>query len=78
MFLCVPVSVFFDGVSLLRRNQNLEIVSGYIEMADVTITRELAYWSTPEIKNQILELTKGHNVEPLKSRSYSRLVDTDI
>ncbi|MBG1244247.1 hypothetical protein F8R90_24720 [Nostoc sp. NZL] len=35
-------------------------------MANVTTTKELKYWSTPEIKNKILELVKGHNVEPLK------------
>lgn len=37
-------------------------------MANVTTTKELAYWSTPEIKNQILELVKGHNLEPLKTK----------
>ena len=37
-------------------------------MANVTTTKELAYWSTPEIKNKILELVKGRNVEPLKAK----------
>lgn len=37
-------------------------------MANVTTTKDLAYWSTPEIKNQILELVKGRNVEPLKTK----------
>ncbi|MEA5625336.1 hypothetical protein [Nostoc sp. UHCC 0251] len=37
-------------------------------MANVTTTKELAYWSTPEIKNQILELVKGRHVEPLKTK----------
>ncbi|WP_265271967.1 hypothetical protein [Nostoc sp. KVJ3] len=34
----------------------------------MTTTKELIYWSTPEIKNQILELVKGRNVEPLKAK----------
>ena len=37
-------------------------------MANVTTTKKLAYWSPPEIKNQILELVKGRNVEPLKGK----------
>lgn len=37
-------------------------------MANVTSTKELTYWTTPEIKNQILELVKGRNVEPLKAK----------
>ncbi|MEH2246802.1 hypothetical protein [Nostoc sp.] len=37
-------------------------------MANVISTKELTYWSTPEIKNQILELVKGRNVEPLKAK----------
>ncbi|WP_263983861.1 hypothetical protein [Nostoc flagelliforme] len=35
-------------------------------MANVTTIKELAYWSTPEIKNKILELVNGHNIKPLK------------
>ncbi|MEJ6483888.1 hypothetical protein N0Y54_21640 [Nostoc punctiforme UO1] len=37
-------------------------------MANVTSSKELIYWSTSEIKNQILELVKGRNVEPLKTK----------
>ena len=37
-------------------------------MGNVTTTKELAYCSTSEIKNQILELVKGRNVEPLNSK----------
>ncbi|MEH1942345.1 MAG: hypothetical protein V7L01_19320 [Nostoc sp.] len=37
-------------------------------MANVTTTKELAYWSTPEIKKQILELVKGRDLEPLKAK----------
>ncbi|MEH2236737.1 hypothetical protein [Nostoc sp.] len=37
-------------------------------MANVTNTKELTYWSTPQIKNQILELVKGRNVEGLKAK----------
>ncbi|MCL6753548.1 hypothetical protein KBT16_22280 [Nostoc sp. CCCryo 231-06] len=37
-------------------------------MANVTTTKELGYWSTPEIKNKILELVKVRNVDPLKTK----------
>ncbi|MCC5605026.1 hypothetical protein [Nostoc favosum] len=37
-------------------------------MANVTTTKELAYWSTPEIKNKILEVVKGRDLEPLKAK----------
>ncbi|MCC5654460.1 hypothetical protein LC609_32690 [Nostoc sp. XA013] len=37
-------------------------------MADVTTTRELAYSSTPEIKNQFLEVVKGRDLERLKTK----------
>ncbi|MEH1865083.1 MAG: hypothetical protein V7K69_08740 [Nostoc sp.] len=37
-------------------------------MLDVTSTKELTYWTTPEIKNQILELVKDRNLEPLKAK----------
>ena len=37
-------------------------------MANVTTTRELAYWSTAEIKNKILEVVKGRDLEPLKAK----------
>lgn len=39
-------------------------------MTNVTSTKELIYWSTPEIQNKILELVKGRNVEPLKAKIY--------
>lgn len=37
-------------------------------MVDVTSTQELTYWTTIEIKNQILELVKDRNLEPLKAK----------
>ncbi|WP_375497956.1 hypothetical protein [uncultured Nostoc sp.] len=37
-------------------------------MANVTTTKELVYWSTPEIKNKILELVKDRDLEPLKAK----------
>ena len=37
-------------------------------MANVTTTRELAYWSTAEIKNKILEVVKGRDLEALKAK----------
>ncbi|MEH2434886.1 MAG: hypothetical protein V7K25_11655 [Nostoc sp.] len=37
-------------------------------MANVTTTKDLAYWSTTEIKKQILELVKGRDLEPLKTK----------
>jgi len=37
-------------------------------MANVTTTKELAYWSTAEIKNKILEVVKGRDLEPLKAK----------
>ncbi|MEH1846159.1 MAG: hypothetical protein V7L25_14450 [Nostoc sp.] len=37
-------------------------------MANITSTKELTHWNTLEIKNQILELVKGRNVEPLKAK----------
>jgi hypothetical protein len=39
-----------------------------MEMANVTTTRDLAYWSNPEIKNQILEVVNGRDLEPLKAK----------
>ncbi|HYX16746.1 MAG TPA: hypothetical protein VE944_20720 [Nostoc sp.] len=37
-------------------------------MANVTTTKKLAYWSTAEIKNKILEVVKGRDLEPLKAK----------
>ncbi|MEH1838948.1 MAG: hypothetical protein V7L20_09300 [Nostoc sp.] len=37
-------------------------------MVNVTTTKELLHCSTPEIKNQILELVQDRNVEPLNSK----------
>ncbi|MGF1934974.1 MAG: hypothetical protein RM347_011305 [Nostoc sp. ChiQUE02] len=37
-------------------------------MVNLKNTKELTYLSTPEIKNQILELVKGRNLEPLNAK----------
>ncbi|WP_341527676.1 hypothetical protein WKK05_35205 [Nostoc sp. UHCC 0302] len=37
-------------------------------MFNITIDKELVIWGTSELKNKILELVKGRNVEPLKSK----------
>jgi hypothetical protein len=37
-------------------------------MLNITIDKELVTWGTPELKDKILELVKGRNLEPLKSR----------
>ncbi|MFN6464811.1 MAG: hypothetical protein RMZ41_023750 [Nostoc sp. DedVER02] len=37
-------------------------------MVDVTSDADLTYWTTAEIKNQILELVKDRNREPLKAK----------
>ena len=37
-------------------------------MVNFINTEELTYWSTPEIKNQILALVKDRHVESLKAK----------